>query len=71
MRVQVTGRHMDVGDALRSRITEEVAAGVSKFNGRATDAIVTVGKNGGVGIEVDCIVHLSSGMTLQAQGHGV
>lgn len=69
MRVQVTGRHMDVGEALRSRITEEVEQSVAKFHGRATDAVITVGKNGGVGVEVDCVVHLSSGMTLQAQGH--
>lgn len=70
MRIQVAGRQMDVGEALRTRIEGELANGVGKYFNRATDAVVTVGKNGGAGVEVDCTVHLSSGMSLQAQGHG-
>lgn len=69
MRIQVAGRQMDVGEALKSRIESELAAGVGKYFSRATDAVVTVGKNGGTGVEVDCMVHLSSGISLQAQGH--
>ncbi len=68
MRVQVAGRHLDVGEALRGRIEAELAAGVNKYFSRATDAVVTVGKNG-VGFEVDCTLHLASGISLQAQGH--
>lgn len=71
MRIQVAGRQMDVGEALRSRIESELATGVSKYFNRATDAVVTVAKNGGgAGIEVDCTVHLPSGISLQAEGHG-
>jgi len=71
MRVQVAGRQMDVGEALRSRIEDELSSGVGKYFSRATDAVVTVAKNGGgIGIEVDCAVHLSSGISLQAAGHG-
>ena len=74
MRIQVAGRHMDVGEALRTRIESELASGVGKYFNRATDAVVTVGKNGsaknGDAIEVDCTVHLSSGISLQAEGHG-
>ena len=71
MRVQVAGRQMDVGEALRSRIEDELTSGVGKYFNRATDAVVTVAKNGGgIGIEVDCAVHLSSGISLQAAGHG-
>ena len=70
MRVQVAGRQMDVGEALRTRIESELTSGVGKYFNRATDAVVTVGKNGGgIGIEVDCTVHLSSGISLQAAGH--
>lgn len=68
MRVLVAGRHLDVGEALRSRIEGELTAGVAKYFSRATDANVTVGRNG-IGYEVDCTLHLASGMTLQAQGH--
>ncbi len=71
MRIQVAGRQMDVGEALRTRIENELASGVSKYFNRATDAVVTVAKNGGGGsVEVDCTVHLSSGISLQAEGHG-
>jgi ribosomal subunit interface protein len=69
MRVQVTGRQIELGDALRTRITDDLAKGVEKYFSRATEGVVTVGKNG-VGFDVDCLVHLSSGISLQAQGHG-
>jgi len=69
MRVQVAGRQMDVGEALRTRIEVELASGVGKYFSRATDALVTVGRNG-VGVEVDCTVHLASGISLQTAGHG-
>ena len=67
MRVQVAGRQLDVGEALRNRIETELEAGIVKYFGRPTDGTVTVGKTA-VGFEVDCVVHLASGMTLQSQG---
>jgi ribosomal subunit interface protein len=70
MRVQVAGRQMDVGEALRTRIQDELTNGVGKYFNRATDAVVTVAKNGGGNIEVDCTVHLASGISLQAEGQG-
>jgi ribosomal subunit interface protein len=70
MRIQVAGRQMDVGEALRTRIEGELTNGVGKYFNRATDAVVTVHKNGGGSIEVDCTVHLASGISLQAEGQG-
>jgi ribosomal subunit interface protein len=70
MRIQVAGRQMEVGEALRTRIEDDLTSGVGKYFNRATDAVVTVGKNGGVGFAVDCTVHLSYGISLQAEGHG-
>jgi ribosomal subunit interface protein len=71
MRIQVAGRQMDVGEALRTRIENDLASGVGKYFNRATDAVVTVAKNGGgAGVAVDCTVHLSSGISLQSEGHG-
>ena len=62
---------MDVGEALRTRIENELASGVGKYFNRATDAVVTVARNGGgQNVEVDCTVHLSSGISLQAEGFG-
>lgn len=70
MRVQVAGRQVDVGEALKSRITEDLTRGVTKyFSSRPADAVVTVGRNGPF-FEVDCTLHLDSGMMLQAEGSG-
>jgi ribosomal subunit interface protein len=69
MRIQVTGRQVDVGDALRARIEDDLESGVTKYFGRPTEGVVTVSRNG-VGFECDALVHLSSGMSLQAHGHG-
>ncbi|MBU6408189.1 MAG: ribosome-associated translation inhibitor RaiA [Alphaproteobacteria bacterium] len=69
MRIQVTGRQVDVGDALRTRIEEEFETGVTKYFGRPTGGAVTVSRHG-VGFECDALVHLSSGISLQAHGHG-
>ncbi len=69
MRVQVSGRQLDVGEALRTRIETELEAGIVKYFGRPTDGTVTVSR-AGVGFEVDCTVHLASGITLQSQGEG-
>jgi ribosomal subunit interface protein len=70
MRIQVAGRQMDVGESLRTRIEDELTTGVGKYFNRATDAVVTVARNGGGSVEVDCTVHLASGISLQAAGHG-
>lgn len=67
--IQVSGRKVDVGDALRGRISQEMAQVVDRFFGRATEGAVTVGREGH-GFIVDCIVHLPSGITLQSQGFG-
>lgn len=70
MRIQVAGRHIEVGEALRTRIETELASGVEKYFSRATDAVVTVSRDGSSDFEVDCTVHLSSGISLQAEGRG-
>lgn len=69
MRVQIAGKHVDVGNTLRARITAELTAGVEKYFSRATDAQVTVAK-GATGFVVECDVHLPSGISLQSQGAG-
>jgi ribosomal subunit interface protein len=69
MRIQVAGRQIDVGEALRTRIEADFEAGIKKYFPRPTEGVVTVSKNG-VGFEVDCMVHLASGISLQAHGSG-
>lgn len=60
---------MDVGDALRERIAAGLEAGVSKYFDKTGEANVVVAKPTHL-FEVDCSVHLPSGVTLQAHGEG-
>ena len=59
---------MDVGEALRTRISDELAIGIGKYFERGGDADVVVSKDGGHGNRVDCVVTLASGQRLQSHG---
>lgn len=67
MQIQITGKHMDLGDALRGRIETGLEAAVSKYFNRTGDARVFVSQQGPF-VEVDCNVHLPSGIILQSTG---
>lgn len=69
MNVQIIGKHIDLGDALRARIQDELEAAVSKYFDRPSDGHVTVSKAGHENV-VDASVHLPSGIVLQATGRG-
>ncbi len=69
MNVQVSGKHVNVGDALRQRIIDELIAGVGKYFERGGDADVSVGKDGH-SFCVDIVVRLASGQQLEARGSG-
>ncbi|MEM1086475.1 MAG: ribosome-associated translation inhibitor RaiA [Pseudomonadota bacterium] len=67
MTIQVTGRHMDVGEALSQHITDGLEAAVRKYFDRSFDGTVTVEKRGHEVLS-DCTVHLPSGIVLQSSG---
>lgn len=69
MRVQVSGKHVDVGEALRDRVEEEVTAAIGKYFERGGDAEVVVSRDG-FNFRVDCGVTLASGQQLQSHGLG-
>lgn len=70
MQVQVTGIHLDVGAALRTHVIEQLEANVGKYFDRPVDGQVTLAKEGHE-FRVDCAVHLSSGMRLNAQARAI
>ncbi len=70
MNVQVSGKHVNVGEALRQRIIDEVIAGIGKYFDRGGDADVSVGRDGH-SFCVDVVVRLQSGQQLEARGLGV
>jgi ribosomal subunit interface protein len=69
MPVQVSGRHVAVGDALSTRIRDELTASIGRYFGRGGDADVVVSREGH-GFRVDCSVTLATGQVLQSHGLG-
>jgi ribosomal subunit interface protein len=69
MRIQVSGKHVDVGDALRTKVDEDVTAAIGKYFERGGDADVVVSRDGH-GFRVDCAVTLASGQQLLSHGLG-
>jgi ribosomal subunit interface protein len=69
MNIQVSGKHVDVGEALRARIEESLASGVGKFFERGGSAEVTVSRDG-YGFCVDVVMRLASGQKIVASGRG-
>lgn len=69
MQVQIAGKKIEIGAALQERISLGLEDRVSKYFDRTGEAVVTVSKPGWA-FNVDCSVHLPSGVTLQAHGEG-
>ena len=67
MQVQVSGHHVDVGEALRSRVTDDITTSIGKYFERGGKADVTVSREGH-SFRVDCVVNLASGQQLQSHG---
>src|SRR5581483_1158481 len=69
MQVQVSGKHVAVGEALRERVTGELLTSIGKYFDRGGDAEVVVTREGH-NFRVDCAVLLASGQQLQSHGLG-
>ena len=69
MQVQVSGKHVDVGEALRTRVTDEISSSIGTYFGRGGDADVVVSREGH-SFRVDCAVQLASGQLLRSHGLG-
>ena len=69
MQVQVSGKHVDVGDALRERVETEITSTIGKYFERGGSAEVVVSRDGS-NFRVDCLLSLASGQRLQSHGSG-
>jgi len=67
MAIQVTGKNLDLGEALRSHVQERIAHTVEKFIGRETTGHVRIEKEHGE-FRTNCSIHLWQGMSLEAHG---
>ncbi|MFI4935425.1 MAG: ribosome hibernation-promoting factor, HPF/YfiA family [Caulobacterales bacterium] len=69
MQVQVSGKHVNVGEALRVRVSDELISSIGKYFERGGDADVVLSRDGH-GFRIDCSVTLASGQKLQSHGLG-
>ena len=65
MSFRVSGKNIDVGEALRERISARVAEALGKFFDGGYSGHATIGKDG-FGFRTECALHLDSGITLHA-----
>lgn len=70
MQIQVSGKQVEVGNALKERIEEELTQRIDKYFERGgANADVTLSKEGHL-FRIDCWVRLASGQTLVAHNFG-
>jgi ribosomal subunit interface protein len=67
MALRISGKNLDIGEALRQHVTEKLEAAISKyFDGEVSGHVVITPE--GPGYFTDVTLHLTSGVTLQAEG---
>jgi ribosomal subunit interface protein len=68
MRYQISGKQIDIGEALQTHVKAELGETVEKYAQRPTEAVVVFSRNGH---EMVCesTIHLSTGLTATAKGH--
>ncbi|MYM55423.1 ribosome hibernation-promoting factor, HPF/YfiA family [Thalassovita mangrovi] len=68
MRYQISGKQIDIGEALQVHVQEGLNAAVKKYAERPTDANVIFSKSANEYV-CEATVHLSTGLTAQAKAH--
>ncbi len=67
MSLRVSGKHMEVGESFKTRIEDRIDEALSKYFDNRASGHVTVEKSGSR-FTTDCVLHLDSGVVLQASG---
>ena len=68
MRYKISGKQIDIGDALQTHVKNSLGAAVEIYAERPTDANVIFSKNASEFV-CEATVHLSTGLTAQARAH--
>src|SRR5262249_24650474 len=66
MPFRVSGKNIDVGGALRTRIEARIGEATAKYFDGGDSGHVTIGKEG-FGFRTECVIHLDSGIVLEAE----
>lgn len=67
MSFRVSGKNLDVGDALRDRVSDRIAEAMGKYFDGGYSGHVTLERDG-FGFRTECAIHLDSKITLHAEG---
>jgi ribosomal subunit interface protein len=65
MPFRVSGKNLDIGDALRGRVNQRIAEATAKYFDGGYSGHVTIGKDG-FGFRTECVIYLDSGIVLEA-----
>ena len=68
MTLRISGKSINVGDALRSRVSERTDEVLRKYFDGNYSGHITLSKDG-FGFRTDCSLHLDSGITLEADSN--
>lgn len=68
MRYQISGKQIDIGEALQTHVTTELDAAVQKYAERPTDAVVVFSKSAHEYV-CEATIHLSTGLNATAKAH--
>ena len=68
MRYQISGKQIDIGEALQTHVKAELGEVVEKYAQRPTDAVVIFSRSAHEHV-CEATIHLSTGLTAQAKGH--
>ncbi|MDH2326831.1 ribosome-associated translation inhibitor RaiA [Cereibacter sp. SYSU M97828] len=68
MRYQISGKQIDVGEALQTHVKSELGEVVDKYAQRPTEAVIVFSRMAHEHV-CEATIHLSTGLTAQAKGH--
>jgi ribosomal subunit interface protein len=68
MPFRVSGKNLDIGEALRARVNARIVEALGKYFDAGYSGHVTVEKEGS-GFRTECVIHLDSGITLHTQAN--
>ena len=67
MKLQITGRNLDIGDSLREHAAERIGQTAEKYFGEPLSGHVTFSREG-VGFRADCLIHVGTGIEFHTTG---
>jgi ribosomal subunit interface protein len=67
MSFRISGKNLDIGEALRGRISDRIADAMGKYFDGGYSGHATLARDG-FGFRTECAIHLDSKITLQAEG---